>query len=85
MRADLASAPRPTNDRIQHMSSSATLPVSDTYTLCARLSSSGRRACSVRGRDRCAGLRGLLAQHGSVEAALHAEIQRMERAVRHGF
>jgi hypothetical protein len=85
MRADVVSTPRPTDDRIQHMSSSATLPVSDIYALCARLSSSGRCACSIRGRDRCAGLRDLLAQHGSVEAALHAELQRMERAVRHGF
>ncbi|RII39006.1 hypothetical protein DL237_10025 [Pseudooceanicola sediminis] len=70
---------------IQHMSSAARLPVSDIYVLCARLSSNGRCACSVRGRDRCAGLRELLARHGSVEAALHAEIQRMERAVRRGF
>ncbi|QOL80555.1 hypothetical protein [Pseudooceanicola spongiae] len=67
---------------IQHISSVATMPVTDIYLLCARLSSDGRCRCSGRGLDRCAGLRGLLAEHGSVDAAHDAEIQRMAQVAR---
>lgn len=69
-------------DWIQHISSAATVPASDIYVLCARLSSDGRCACRARGRDRCAGLRELLAQYGSVDAAHDAEIQRMAQVAR---
>ncbi|WP_119840318.1 hypothetical protein [Pseudooceanicola algae] len=68
-------------DPIQHMRSAVIMPGSDVYALCRRLSRGGC-GCAGRAGHHCAGLRELLALHGSVDAAHQAELARMEQVAR---